>query len=81
MVLSTEEEVTTKKATKAKRKAQRKGSKVWDRFKPDTKANTVECIHCKTALSYHNSTSSTLQHLHRRHPVYAESGRPSPEAR
>lgn len=59
-------------------KKRQKMSKVWENFKLDTKANTVACIHRKTALAYHNSTSSVLQHLLRRHPVYTESGGPSP---
>lgn len=45
-------------------KKRQKMSKVWEHFKLDTKVNTVACIHCKTALAYHNSTSSMLQHLH-----------------
>lgn len=57
-------------------KKRQKMSKVWEHFKLDIKANTVTCIHCKTALAYHNSTSSMLQHLHRRHPVYSESRGP-----
>ncbi|KAM8766859.1 E3 SUMO-protein ligase ZBED1-like [Acanthopagrus schlegelii] len=60
-------------------KKRQKMSKVWEHFKLDTGGNTVTCIHCKTALAFHNSTSSMLQHLQRRHPVYSESGGPSPE--
>ncbi|XP_057705119.1 E3 SUMO-protein ligase ZBED1-like [Corythoichthys intestinalis] len=60
-------------------KKRQKMSKVWEHFKLDTKANTFVCIHCKAVLVYHYSTSSMLQHLHRRHPVYYESGGLIPE--
>lgn len=72
-----EGEESEEKSTKKRQKM----SKVGEHFMLDTKANTGECIHCKTALAYHNNTSSMLQHLHRRHPVYAKSEGPSPETR
>ncbi|KAI7790056.1 putative zinc finger BED domain-containing protein 4-like, partial [Triplophysa rosa] len=76
--------------TKLKEKQQQMGtetrgqkmSKVWDHFKLKSKENTVMCVHCKIELAYHNSTSSMLQHLNRKHPIplyYSETGGPSPE--
>ncbi|XP_048873834.1 uncharacterized protein LOC125745236 isoform X2 [Brienomyrus brachyistius] len=51
----------------------RKMSKVWDHFKQKKSENTVQCVHCKTELAFHNSTTSMIQHLNRKHPVYASS--------
>ncbi|KAM7369362.1 hypothetical protein PAMP_013634 [Pampus punctatissimus] len=58
-----------------KRKRQ-KMSKVWDHFKLKIKDNIVVCVHCKMELAYHNSTTSMLQHLKRKHPFDDMSGRP-----
>lgn len=49
-------------------KKRQKMSKVWEHFRLKRKENTVTCISCNTALAYHNSTSSMLQHLRRKHP-------------
>uniref|UniRef100_A0A8C5NCM1 BED-type domain-containing protein n=1 Tax=Gouania willdenowi TaxID=441366 RepID=A0A8C5NCM1_GOUWI len=51
----------------------RKLSKVWDHYKLKREQNTVQCVYCKTELAYHNSTTSMLQHLSRKHPLYASS--------
>ena len=51
-------------------------SKVWDHFQLKIKDNIVVCVHCKTKLAYHNSTTSMLQHLKRKHPFDDMSGRP-----
>uniref|UniRef100_A0A087X520 BED-type domain-containing protein n=1 Tax=Poecilia formosa TaxID=48698 RepID=A0A087X520_POEFO len=48
-----------------------KMSKVWEHFRLNRKDNTVQCIHCKAELAYHNSTTSMLQHLKRKHPLHA----------
>ncbi|XP_026179139.1 interferon-induced protein 44-like isoform X4 [Mastacembelus armatus] len=64
----------------AERKTVRKRqkmSKVWDHFKLKKDDNTVQCLHCKAELAYHNNTSSMLQHLNRKHPVVNQSGSPS----
>ncbi|XP_059208582.1 E3 SUMO-protein ligase ZBED1-like [Centropristis striata] len=45
-----------------------KVSKVWDHFKLKKTENLVQCVYCKIELAYHNSTSSMLQHLNRKHP-------------
>uniref|UniRef100_A0A8C5N3T4 BED-type domain-containing protein n=1 Tax=Gouania willdenowi TaxID=441366 RepID=A0A8C5N3T4_GOUWI len=45
-----------------------KMSKVWNHFTLRKADNMVQCIYCKTDLAYHNSTSSMLQHLNRKHP-------------
>nr|XP_054590206.1 E3 SUMO-protein ligase ZBED1-like [Nothobranchius furzeri] len=58
---------------KGNRKRQ-KLSKVWDHFTLKSKENVV-CKHCKVELAYHNSTSSMLQHLLRKHPTEGMSGR------
>lgn len=61
------------------RRKRLKMSKVWDHF--ILKENVVACVHCKIELAYHNSTSSMLQHLNRKHPLYSETGGPSPGTR
>ncbi|XP_032446924.1 zinc finger BED domain-containing protein 1-like [Xiphophorus hellerii] len=48
-----------------------KMSKVWEHFRLNRKDNTAQCIHCKAELAYHNSTTSMLQHLKRKHPLHA----------
>ena len=48
-----------------------KVSKVWDHYTLKRKENAVQCVHCKAELAFHNSTSSMLQHLKRKHPVHA----------
>jgi len=70
----------TREETGGNRKRQ-KLSKVWDHFKLKKNENSVECVYCKTVLAYHNSTSSMLQHLNRKHPVYAASSKSGPETR
>ncbi|XP_040275761.1 E3 SUMO-protein ligase ZBED1-like [Bufo bufo] len=52
-------------------------SKVWDHFKLRKKEKSVQCVYCKSELAYHNSTTSMLQHLNRKHPVYACTSSPS----
>lgn len=32
------------------------------------KENIIVCVYCKMELAYHNSTTSVLQHLNRKHP-------------
>ncbi|CAL8269497.1 unnamed protein product, partial [Arctogadus glacialis] len=58
-----------------KRKRQRM-SKVWDNFTLRTNEKTVVCVHCKTELAYHSSTTSMLQHLEKKHPFYSADRRP-----
>ena len=48
-------------------------SKVWDHYTLNKEENKVQCLYCKIELAYHNSTSSMIQHLNRRHPLYAVS--------
>ena len=38
-----------------------KMSKVWEHFNQKKRENTARCVHCKTELAYHDSTTSTLQ--------------------
>ncbi|XP_072233532.1 zinc finger BED domain-containing protein 4-like [Leuresthes tenuis] len=66
----------TQQSESNKRKRQ-KMSKVWDHFRIKIKDNnTVVCEHCKMELAFHNSTTSMLQHLKRKHPFDDTSGRP-----
>ncbi|XDV36787.1 hypothetical protein PO909_006510 [Leuciscus waleckii] len=48
-------------------------SKVWDHYTLNKEENKVQCLYCKIELAYHNSTSSMIQHLNRRHPLHAVS--------
>ncbi|KAG1955353.1 zinc finger BED domain-containing protein [Pimephales promelas] len=48
-------------------------SKVWDHYTLNKEDNKVQCLYCKIELAYHNSTSSMIQHLNRRHPFHAVS--------
>ncbi|CAJ1065719.1 E3 SUMO-protein ligase ZBED1-like [Xyrichtys novacula] len=50
-------------------KKRQKMSKVWDHYTLRRKENAVQCVHCKADLAFHNSTSSMLQHLKRKHPA------------
>ena len=52
----------------AVRKSQRM-SKVWDHFTIKREDNKVQHVYCKAELAYHNSTSTMIQHLNRKHPV------------
>ena len=70
---------TVKMSKRSKAKVIRgrdKMSKVWDHFKLKIKDNIMVCAHCKMELAYHNSTSSMLQHLKRKHPFDDMSSRP-----
>lgn len=58
-----------------------KQSKVWDHFKLKLKENAMQCVHCKVELAYHNSTTSMLQQLNRKHPVHASTPRCTPDTR
>lgn len=52
------------------------GGKGWEShpcgtISPSKKSeNTVQCVNCKTDLTYNQSTSSMLQHLKRKHPLH-----------
>ena len=44
-------------------------SQVRDHFILKKEDNKVQCVYCKAELVYHNSRSTVIQHLNRKHPV------------
>ena len=42
---------------------------IWDQFTLKKEDNKVQRVYCKAELVYHNSSSTMIQHLNRKHPV------------
>lgn len=73
------DEETWGQKEKAPQRKRQKVSKVWEHYKLKAKKNTVQCLYCKAELAYYNSTTSMLQHLSRKHPLYASSPQSRPD--